>query len=147
MNTTPTPRTDENFIEYPQHSYDQFRYKLVRYDFACELERELAAVTEQRDEALSKLELNMESVAKLIKIRDEQQGLISQITEQRDKWIVENEKMQLVCDKSLKLAETFKEQRDRLADACEAIAKTKGNSSDIIFCQDICKQVLQSLKE
>ena len=53
MNNTPTPRTDEA----------QFGTGRVSVDFARRLERELAAVTEQRDEA-------REDIAKLREIAE-----------------------------------------------------------------------------
>ena len=102
MNDTPTPRTDESDDKIADLSPNaECNYALMKAH-ARKLERELAAVTEQRDSYKDRFE----SLLKRYAIETHQ------LTEQRDRLLEQQEQWRLssVCRELV-------EQRDRLADA------------------------------
>jgi uncharacterized coiled-coil DUF342 family protein len=109
MNETETPRTDEMREAYVNFQHGKYTADVGDvFDFARKLERELAAVTEQRDEAREELaELKAEYgtwwAQKRIAIDE-----LKEVTEQRDEARRLAEKYRyLSCDSLEKADETL----------------------------------------
>ena len=98
MNDTPTPRTDaESFLSRGMGIVPTLPKEAVRIDFARTLERELTAVTEQRDGLRSGIDYASDQLAK--------------VTEQRDRLAEDLNKMISICSCETEDIDTVNEIR------------------------------------
>jgi hypothetical protein len=127
MNDTPTPDTDEH--EFPCMTWAlQDHPMVVRADFARKLERELTAVTEQRDEARFDLDFRRrlgdwqnKTIDDLTKQRDEAREILREI---RDNEVnPEDEADRFLRDHVPSELSKVREQRDRLSEALANLVK------------------------
>jgi hypothetical protein len=155
MNDTPTPRTDEMREAYVNFQHGKYTVDVGDvFDFARKLERELTAMTEQRDEArieLEKYTTDSEDDA-LYNVRRLRKELTA-VTEQRDEALNQLRKAQVENDhnwQAMELYESEREQRDRLAEALQMInSACQGEGWTIselrACCSSHCNEALQSI--
>ena len=119
MNNTPTPRTDEWLAEEKRNPRISGLGNWL--DYCKTLERELTAVTEQRDDF--KKELEIANLRLKGKRHPDDNGIMAEgeidvkaVTEQRDAASAEFYRYHGLWDRSTKQLETVMYQRDRLAE-------------------------------
>jgi predicted nucleic acid-binding protein len=131
-NETPTPRSREEWRRIqrlPDRTYSsKVTYGELAHgmsNFARQLERELAEVTKQRDEAREKIELTRKWSAAIADIADNLRSELAAVTEQRDALAEALEQLMTYQPQSTVITMNV---RQVWRDAKEALATMKGES-------------------